>query len=107
MKKIMRLFFNNMAQPTFPACRVGANLIFYCPSCGKKNIHGIGDGHRGSHCECFGCYYIKEIVSGDVEMSAPNAKGQPAATEPAQHDGRGPLGCADVLGADNQPERKP
>jgi hypothetical protein len=27
----------------------------------------------------------------------PNAKGQPAATEPAQHDRRCPLGCADLL----------
>jgi hypothetical protein len=28
-----------------------------------------------------------------------NAQGQPAATEPAQHDRRGPLGCADLLDA--------
>jgi hypothetical protein len=36
-----------------------------------------------------------------------NAQGQPAATEPAQQAGRGPLGCADVLGADVLPEGKP
>jgi hypothetical protein len=38
--------------------------------------------------------------------SLPNAQGQPAATEPAQQAGRGPLGCADLLGADHQPEKK-
>jgi hypothetical protein len=37
---------------------------------------------------------------------ASNAQGQPAATEPAQQAGRGPLGCADLLDADGQPERK-
>jgi len=37
----------------------------------------------------------------------PNAQGQPAATEPAQQDRRGPLGCAGLLGADHQPEVKP
>ncbi|MEY2801779.1 MAG: hypothetical protein RL513_1364 [Pseudomonadota bacterium] len=36
----------------------------------------------------------------------PNAKGQPAATEPAKHDRRGPLGCADLLDANNLPERQ-
>jgi len=39
--------------------------------------------------------------------TAPNAQGQPAATEPAQQDRRGQLGCADLLGADVQPERNP
>lgn len=48
------------------------------------------------------------LLGGPMNHEAPpNAKGQPAATEPAQHDGRGPLGCADLLGADVLPEGKP
>jgi site-specific DNA-methyltransferase (adenine-specific) len=47
---------------------------------------------------------IKRIDVGSC--LAPNAQGQPAATEPAQQSGRGPLGCADLLGADHQPEKR-
>lgn len=42
-----------------------------------------------------------------TQGSASNAPGQPAATEPAQQAGRGPLGCAGLLGADDGSERKP
>ena len=48
-----------------------------------------------------------KIRRDDYGLSWPIAQGQPAATEPAQLDRRGPLGCADLLGADHQPERKP
>lgn len=37
----------------------------------------------------------------------PNQRVQPAATEPAEQVGRGPLGCDGLLGADRLPERKP
>ena len=50
----------------------------------------------------------KAFLLLDAALSLlPNAKGQPAATEPAKQAGRGPLGCADLLGADVLPERKP
>jgi hypothetical protein len=49
----------------------GCYLVFNCPVCGKKNIHGgyygkIGeaDGHRNPHCDCWEeGYYIREIAS--------------------------------------------
>lgn len=37
-------------------------------------------------------------------QTSPNDKGQPAATEPAKQARRGPLGCADLLGAEHLPE---
>jgi hypothetical protein len=47
--------------PTFRTTR-GA---FRCPCCGERHSHGMGDGHRVSHCGCFrdGGYYIKEQIS--------------------------------------------
>jgi hypothetical protein len=47
------------------------------------------------------------VCAVDLMDDPPNAQGQPAATDPAQQAGRGPLGCADLLGADHQPERQP
>ena len=45
------------------------SLVFVCPKCGKKNVHGGvhgvkggGDGHRVSHCECWpNGYFLEEI----------------------------------------------
>lgn len=48
-------------RPTF-ACEVrGQQLTFVCPKCQKRHWHGIGDGHRASHClgDCWpGGYFL-------------------------------------------------
>ena len=57
--------------PTFDAKRTedGVCLVFRCPKCGEKNVHGAvnankgaGNGHRASHCQCWEQgYYIREV----------------------------------------------
>ncbi len=39
--------------PTFDAEPWSHGLAFTCPCCGERNVHGQGDGHRVSHCECW------------------------------------------------------
>lgn len=46
----------------------GCHVVFHCPVCGRKNIHGRpgnqiggGDGPRVSHCQCWGSYIIREV----------------------------------------------
>lgn len=47
----------------------GCHLVFECPVCEAKNVHGgtlgrkgFNDGHRLSHCPCWpNGYYIKEV----------------------------------------------
>lgn len=49
------------------------------------------------------------MAEADSALAGPasNQRVQPAATEPAEQAGRGPLGCDELLGADHQPERRP
>lgn len=70
MKKRKPAFLDSVERPVFPVIRTtdGRCLAFFCPSCGKENIHGggvkfgEGDGSRMSHCPCFKTYSIKEIA---------------------------------------------
>jgi predicted RNA-binding Zn-ribbon protein involved in translation (DUF1610 family) len=39
--------------PTFYTTIKNGQRSFECPKCGKKNLHGSGDGHRISHCPCW------------------------------------------------------
>ena len=52
-------------RPTF-VCEVrGRQLTFVCPRCNKRHWHGLGDGHRASHClgDCWPLGYY--VVRGD------------------------------------------
>lgn len=49
--------------------REGCYLVFTCPKCGQRNLHGgiygdpgAADGHRAAHCPCWRTrgYYIVE-----------------------------------------------
>lgn len=58
--------FDVVAGEPFPNGR-GTHLVFRCPVCGRKNVHGRpglqvgnGDGYRVSHCRCWGSYIIRE-----------------------------------------------
>jgi len=62
--------------PTFEARRSddGVSLYFTCPCCGWGNSHGAcgpkhgeGDGHRGSHCRCWGRGYFIVETGPDYE----------------------------------------
>ena len=33
-----------------PCHQVKNQLVFDCPKCGKQHYHGLGEGHRLSHC---------------------------------------------------------
>jgi hypothetical protein len=54
------------------------------------------------------CAALDAVTTWALRRDSPsNDQGQPAATEPAQHDRRGPLGCADLLDAKPQIGEKP
>lgn len=36
--------------PAFPCKNDSTHSWFTCPACGSEHYHGVGDGHRGSHC---------------------------------------------------------
>lgn len=51
--------------PTILVERRGAQLTFRCPKCGKRHLHGLGEGHRVSHCRAPGAFptgYILKLA---------------------------------------------
>jgi hypothetical protein len=42
----------------------GTSKIDECPFCGEKHTHGLGNGHRLTHCS--GNYFKEIIINGNV-----------------------------------------
>lgn len=54
--------------PTVDCYEQNGQLIFHCDECGQKHYHGLGEGHRGSHCSVEGAYpkgYNLKLVRTD------------------------------------------
>lgn len=60
------LHFVTEGRPTFPCQESRGQLWFTCPTCGKRNLHGTGEGHRVAHCTCWpgGYFLVKDRAGG-------------------------------------------
>jgi len=60
--------WRNPLRPDGTRAPDGCHLVFTCPVCGQRNLHGgaygkpgYGDGHRAAHCLCWPRgYYLRE-----------------------------------------------
>ncbi|MBK1617600.1 hypothetical protein CKO42_03855 [Lamprobacter modestohalophilus] len=60
-----------MTAPTFIVERGPDGCAsFVCPQCGKTSRHGVGNGHRASHCSCWPDGYNIETPNGDDGAAA-------------------------------------
>ena len=39
--------------PTFTVTLENGSFTFVCPLCRKRHYHGMVEGHRVSHCDCW------------------------------------------------------